>query len=687
MTAASGDLIGQRYRLEERINQGSTGVVWLAEELHQGRTIAKVAVKIFTVTVNDQEIRALAALQHGSILAYRTTVEHHGQTCLVTEYADGGDLQKLLLAYPQGLPEPQVTAIGDAVVQALQYLHQRSWVHRDVKPGNILYVGDRVKLGDVGTAKLIAQGATRHTVIGSMAYAAPETFAGQVSAASDVYSLGVTLFELLTGRLPFDGPPQAVMHQHLHAPAPIPVTLSPGWRKLLAGALAKDPVHRIRPQDIRDLLPKGDSSSAPQPASQVASAPSNAAAAAAAIDAMIADYLVRTGAQWTHAKDWGPFWALLQRVGAPLGRTDAELLAQIRAQTEAASLRPPSTSRPAVAQSSRSVSPSPVVPPTQRSVPTATVSGSDATLLQRELLGLIERYGQRWSSSDVWLPFWQALHARQPGFDEREAIRAGEQLFTGQQQSATQARRLELKVLQWVGERQGRAFQAREWLTFLDTLAAVESVIDANALGQIRDQALVRLWPRETGEVRRIAVGSLPALDLVYLSPEAIRRGFTLTQLFETPRGSAATGRPLGAWVSIKPLSLQQWYGLLQVPLPAKATQPETIAKVPYLGVVDRLLPVLRARFPLEELRLPSRNESAALRALVAKSAPAKDPASLPASAAPPTFGGLLAQAAVGVLTKVGEELAEWSCDEDAEARQLPVTDKRAVRLVSPIRW
>jgi serine/threonine protein kinase len=264
----AGETIGGRYELAEKLGSGSFGVVWRAEETftftddrtQTSRTelISDVAIKVFTARVEVLELQILATCDHPNVLRYRAIVEHEDAAgreyvCLVTELAEGGDVGEMLRGFRKGLPPAQVERILLPMAEALAYLHSREHpvVHRDIKPPNVLVVGATYKLGDVGTAKALEGGGTDTSKDqGTIAYTAPERFDGKILPAADIYSLGVSAYELLTGRLPFMGTPLELMKHHSETSPQIPRDLPAPWQELLRYCLAKDPGERWSAEQV-----------------------------------------------------------------------------------------------------------------------------------------------------------------------------------------------------------------------------------------------------------------------------------------------------------------------------------------------------------------------------------------------------------------------------------------------------
>jgi serine/threonine-protein kinase len=200
-----------------------------------------------------REARLASTLRHPSLVeVYDVSVE---RGFLAMEYLPGGSLAQRL-GGGERLTAPQVRHMALDIISALEAAHHRGVVHRDVKPANIFFdARGTAKLGDFGVAHLVDLGQTQTGgLIGTLAYMSPEQITGApISIAADLYALGVTLFEVVTGRLPFLGPD--FVAQHLGEEAPLASTVaegvSPGWDPVLAGLLVKNP--RERTQTLADL--------------------------------------------------------------------------------------------------------------------------------------------------------------------------------------------------------------------------------------------------------------------------------------------------------------------------------------------------------------------------------------------------------------------------------------------------
>jgi hypothetical protein len=246
-----------RYRLVRRIATGGMGEVWQADDTVLGRQVA-LKVLVAELAADDRatrrfvrEARATARLAHPNVARVFDFGRDGGAPFLVMELLEGETVAARLSKGPMAPAE--ATRVAAAVADALDAAHQRGIVHRDVKPSNVMLTsGGEVKVLDFGIA---AAADETHSTTGSglyatVAYVSPERVAGEpATPASDVYSLGAVLYELLCGRPPFSGSsPALVARAHLHD-QPVPVRQLAPWvparlAETCEAALAKDPARR-----------------------------------------------------------------------------------------------------------------------------------------------------------------------------------------------------------------------------------------------------------------------------------------------------------------------------------------------------------------------------------------------------------------------------------------------------------
>jgi serine/threonine-protein kinase len=261
-------VLAGRYALRGLIGQGGMADVELAHDQVLDR---EVAVKLLHSRYSDdpsfrerfkREARAAASLNHANMVAVYDTGEEDGRPFIVMEYVAGRTLRDVMRG--EGiLPQRAAEIAGDAAL-ALHYAHERGLVHRDVKPANIMISNEgQVKVTDLGIARAVNAETVTQTaaVFGTAAYIAPEQAQGlDVDARTDVYSLGVVVYEMLTGQQPFTADsPIALAYKHVSEdptrPATINPEINPALEAVVLKAMAKNPDNRYRTaRDFSDDL-------------------------------------------------------------------------------------------------------------------------------------------------------------------------------------------------------------------------------------------------------------------------------------------------------------------------------------------------------------------------------------------------------------------------------------------------
>lgn len=243
------------YTIRRGIHRGGFG------EVYYGVSDAgkEVALKLLTHDLETElrGVRQCLNLKHPNLVTiFDVKADGAGDTWVIMEYVSGASLEDVLRAFPLGLPIDEVRDWMLGILAGAEYLHGRGIVHRDLKPANIYRENGVVKIGDVGLSKQMGGSRRQHTeAVGTVYYMAPEIARGQYGPEVDIYSLGVIFFEMLTGRLPFDGETTAeILMKHLSQPADVSA-IPAHLRPLLLRTLEKDPQRRTRTiRQLRDEI-------------------------------------------------------------------------------------------------------------------------------------------------------------------------------------------------------------------------------------------------------------------------------------------------------------------------------------------------------------------------------------------------------------------------------------------------
>ena len=254
------------YVVERQLGSGGMGEVYQVRHTELPKSFA---LKILPPALSNdasfaarfrRRMETVSRLDHPNIVMTTDGGSFNGQIWFTMTYVAGTDAQNAMGTPPSGLPAQHVAHIIDEISSALDYAHDQGVLHRDIKPANILLAGagltpnGRVFLTDFGIAKAIDD--VRSITTTSQApmtldFASPEQINGKhLDRRTDVYSLGATLFALLTGSVPFPGIPEAKIHGHCTAAPPRPTTLKPGltgaFDEVIRIAMAKDPRQRYQ---------------------------------------------------------------------------------------------------------------------------------------------------------------------------------------------------------------------------------------------------------------------------------------------------------------------------------------------------------------------------------------------------------------------------------------------------------
>ncbi len=252
-----------RYELIEEIGRGAMGVVYRANDPVIGRPVAVKTMRLANAGSGmshedllsrfQTEARAAGRLTHPNIVVVYDAGEEDGLLYITMELIEGPSLQALIEGR-QTFPLPRVVRLIEQACSALDFAHQHNIVHRDIKPANLMLTpDDTLKITDFGTAKILQYGATQTAqIIGTPSYMSPEQIKGRpVDGRSDIFSLGVVLYELLTGQKPFPGDSVTTVIYKIVNEDPVPPqqldsSIHPGLAAIVARALAKPVEERFQ---------------------------------------------------------------------------------------------------------------------------------------------------------------------------------------------------------------------------------------------------------------------------------------------------------------------------------------------------------------------------------------------------------------------------------------------------------
>lgn len=247
-----GDQIGP-YTHINKLGKGAFGVVWLAERRTQ-ITTTTAAIKIpFDEDIDIEKIKNEAdvwvrASGHPNVLPIIEADIYGEHIIIASEYAPGGSLETFLKQNGKAPTVDEAVEIVSGILAGLEHLHSRDIIHRDLKPANILFQGNTPRLADFGISRVFRSTSQSSIVAGTPSYMAPEAFDGKRNEQTDIWSVGVILYQLLAGRLPYDGTDMTSLVGAIltRNPEPLPVNVPTGLQNVITRALAKDPSVRYQ---------------------------------------------------------------------------------------------------------------------------------------------------------------------------------------------------------------------------------------------------------------------------------------------------------------------------------------------------------------------------------------------------------------------------------------------------------
>lgn len=256
-TYGSGSRPLDGYTIKRGVGRGGFGEVYYAVS-DAGKDVALKLIRR-NLEVELRGVKHCLNLKHPNLLdIYDIRTDENDDRWVVMEYVSGAALDDVIALHPEGMPVDMAVEWFRGICEGVAYLHDHGIVHRDLKPGNIFIDDGRVKIGDYGLSKFIScsrrSGQTES--VGTVHYMAPEIANGRYGREIDVYAVGIILFEMLTGHVPFEGESVGeVLMKHLTA-EPDLTRLNDPFRAIIAGAMAKDPEHRTH--DVAAMLQRID---------------------------------------------------------------------------------------------------------------------------------------------------------------------------------------------------------------------------------------------------------------------------------------------------------------------------------------------------------------------------------------------------------------------------------------------
>ncbi len=242
------------YKLVREIGSGAFGTVWLAEKATPIATM-QVALKLpHTKNIDLEALKREAAIWlqasgHPNVLRLIDADIYANQVVIVSEYMPDGSLFKWLERYGGKAPSFEAASeMIDGVLAGLEHLHKRHIIHRDLKPDNILLQGNAPLLADFGISRLLLSSSYSLTIGGTPIYMAPEAFSYKRNEQTDVWSVGIIFYQLLTGRPPYYHSDVESLKEAIarHDPPPLPLSIPVALRRIVEKALRRNPAHRYK---------------------------------------------------------------------------------------------------------------------------------------------------------------------------------------------------------------------------------------------------------------------------------------------------------------------------------------------------------------------------------------------------------------------------------------------------------